>query len=74
MVKAIVACHSVLETMQHFIHVVLNKKQLVSRSSTEAEIQALDQAVVEVEWLRWLLHELGYAPTDPTIVFQDNMS
>jgi hypothetical protein len=50
------------------------KQKLVSRSSTEAEIQALDQAVVEVEWLRWLLHELGYAPKDPTIVFQDNMS
>ena len=50
------------------------KQKLVGRSSTEAEIQALDQAVVEVEWLRWLLHELGYAPSDPTIIFQDNLS
>ena len=50
------------------------KQKLVGRSSTEAEIQALDQAVVEVEWLRWLLSELGYAPNDPTIIFQDNMS
>ena len=38
------------------------KQKLVGRSSTEAEIQALDQAVVEVEWLRWLLSELGYLP------------
>ena len=50
------------------------KQKLVGRSSTEAEIQALDQAVVEVEWLRWLLFELGYSPNDPTIIFQDNMS
>jgi hypothetical protein len=50
------------------------KQKLVGRSSTEAEIQALDQSVVEVEWLRWMLSELGYVPSDPTVIFQDNTS
>ena len=51
-----------------------SKQKLVSRSSTEAEIQALDMAVVDAEWLRFLMTELGYTPSNPTIIFQDNTS
>lgn len=59
------------------------KHKLVSRSSTEAELIALHDAVPEILWLRKLLHDLGYAALrseghtrsqGPTTVFQDNIS
>ena len=50
------------------------KQQLVSHASTEAEFQAVDSSVLEIEWLRYLLEDLGYRQYGPTVVFQDNMS
>ena len=50
------------------------KQSLVTRSSTEAEVFAMDQAVLDIEWFRLLLSELGYRQQDPTTVFQDNKS
>lgn len=50
------------------------KQNLVSRSSCEAEVYAVDAAVVHIEFLRALLLDLGYAQMKPTTVFQDNLS
>ena len=49
------------------------KLKLVSRSSTESELIALDDSICFVLWCRRLLKELGYHQ-GPTTVFQDNKS
>jgi hypothetical protein len=48
--------------------------KLVSLSSTEAEIDALVEAVKDCIWMRGLLYELGFPQTRPTVIFQDNKS
>jgi hypothetical protein len=48
--------------------------KLVSLSSTEAEIDALVEAVKDCIWMRGLLCELGFPQTRPTVIFQDNKS
>ena len=53
---------------------ISRKHKLVVRSSTESEFLAIDSCVVEVEWLRSMLDFLGYTPTSPTVIFQDNLS
>lgn len=50
------------------------KQKLVSRSSTEAELIALHDILPQVLWLRRLLADLGYPPSAPTVVYQDNKS
>ena len=50
------------------------KQKLVSRSTTEAELIALHEALPHLIWLRSLLTELGYPPTSPSILYQDNQS
>jgi hypothetical protein len=49
------------------------KQKLVSKSSTEAELIALTDAIGQVIWTRNLLESLGYN-MEPATVFQDNMS
>jgi histone deacetylase 1/2 len=46
----------------------------VSLSSTEAEIEALVEAVKDCIWLRGFLNELGFPQFNPTIIYQDNSS
>jgi hypothetical protein len=61
---------------ENFPFMVISKKQkLVSRSSTEAELIALDEGVVQVMWARQFLIELGQGVTSrPSKIFQDNKS
>ncbi|KAL9379742.1 hypothetical protein Peur_028224 [Populus x canadensis] len=46
----------------------------VSKSSTEAEYRAMSAACSEIVWLRGLISELGFPPTDPTPLYGDNTS
>jgi hypothetical protein len=50
------------------------KQSLVSKSSAEAELLALNQAADEVLYLRNLLDELGAPQPMPTVIHQDNVS
>jgi len=50
------------------------KQSLVTRSSTEAELVALDSVSHDAVWLRKVLQEMGLAQDGPTIVQQDNKS
>jgi hypothetical protein len=47
-------------------------QKAVTTSSCEAEIAALYAAVSETVWLRRLLESMGYSPTSPTILYEDN--
>lgn len=46
----------------------------VSHSSCESEIDAIDEAIKSAIWLRGFLDELGYAQTQPTILYTDSQS
>jgi hypothetical protein len=47
---------------------------LVHLSSTDAEIDALTEAVKDCIWLRGLLFDLGFPQYLPTVIYQDNKS
>ena len=49
------------------------KQKLNSRSSTEAELIGVDDAITQVLWTRLFMEEQGY-PIEENIVFQDNTS
>lgn len=49
------------------------KQVLTTRSSTEAELVALDSAVTSTLWLQSLMQDLGY-PSSVTVIYQDNRS
>ncbi|XP_019199098.1 PREDICTED: uncharacterized protein LOC109192853 [Ipomoea nil] len=52
-----------------------SKKQVtVSRSSSEAEYRALASTTCKIQWLLYLLADLGVKPTHPTTLFCDNLS
>ena len=53
-----------------------SKKQndMIAKSSTEAELYALDSTVDEICWLLELVEELGIKQERPVKVFQDNQS
>lgn len=48
------------------------RQKIVSRSSTEAEYKALENASAELIWLKNLLHELGVPKTTAPTLFCDN--
>ncbi len=50
------------------------KQRTVAKSSMEAEYMAASAAASEVAWLRTLLTELGFPPTQPTPLYVDNNS
>jgi hypothetical protein len=50
------------------------KDTTVSHSSAEAEIKAIDLAVLKALCLRGLLAELGYPQLEPTIIYTDSIS
>jgi hypothetical protein len=56
-----------------FTFVRSSKQKLVTKSSTEAELVALNDGISQVMWTRYYLEYQGYKQL-PTIVFQDNMS
>jgi len=49
------------------------KQKLVSKSTTEAELIALDYPISQLMAVKYLLNDLGYT-CDPMIVYQDNKS
>ena len=50
------------------------RQDIVALSSTEAEFVALSRAGQHAISLRALLFELGAAQTDPTVIYEDNLS
>ncbi|MFO0359371.1 MAG: reverse transcriptase domain-containing protein, partial [Flavobacteriales bacterium] len=53
----------------------MSKKQsTIALSSTEAEYLAATHATKEAIWLRHLLLDLGFVPSGPTTIFEDNQS
>jgi hypothetical protein len=50
------------------------KQKIVTKSSTEAELVALNDGVSQIMWTRNLLRDLGIVQDKPTVVFQDNQS
>ena len=47
-------------------------QRLVTVSSTEAELVAVNDAVHECVWFRKALYAMGFDITDPTTIFEDN--
>ena len=47
-------------------------QRLVTVSSTEAELVAVNDAVHECVWFRKALCAMGFDITDPTTIFEDN--
>jgi hypothetical protein len=52
---------------------VSRKQELVTKSSTEAELVALSDMSNNVLWIRQILEEMGYKQ-GPTVVHEDNLS
>lgn len=50
------------------------RQQIVSLSSTEAELVSICSAVKEIVWLRQLGQELDFIDKTPTIIYSDNKS
>jgi len=55
------------------IYIQSTKQKLMSKSSTEAELIALSDALGQVIWTRNFLESLGYI-MEPATILQDNMS
>ncbi len=55
------------------IYIQSTKQKLVAKSSTEAELIAVSDAISQVLWIRDFILYLGYN-VGPAIVFQDNTS
>ena len=49
------------------------KQKINTRSSTEAELVALDESLLHLLWFTQIMAFLGY-PQSPTFVYQDNKS
>jgi hypothetical protein len=49
------------------------KPVAVSRSSAEAELQAMALVTAEVTWLRWLLEDFGISVSRPTPLLSDRI-
>lgn len=50
------------------------KQPTVSRSSAEAEYRSLATLTSEIQWLTYLLSELGFPPSAPITVHCDNQA
>ena len=50
------------------------KAKSVARSSTEDELIMLEEAATYAVWMRLLLSEISFPPTQPTTIWQDNKS
>jgi ribonuclease HI len=50
------------------------KQKIVTRSSTEAELVALTEALTNIVWIRRFYEHQGYRDLPPTVIWEDNMS
>ncbi|CAL2236996.1 unnamed protein product [Prunus armeniaca] len=50
------------------------KQDTISRSSAEAEYRAMAMATCELQWLRYLLYDLGLSHTTPSLLYCDNQA
>jgi hypothetical protein len=50
------------------------RSKLVSHSSCESEIMAIDEAVRQIIWLRGFLSEMGFTQLEPTVLYTDSQS
>ena len=48
------------------------RDETISHSSTEAEIKAIDMAIIKALWFRGFLEELGFPQNEPTEIITDN--
>ena len=64
---------SIMTMGEGAMQVMSRKQKLVSRSSTEAELIAVDDAVTMVLWTRLFMEHQGY-PIEQNILYQDNKS
>jgi hypothetical protein len=48
------------------------KQTAIAKSTGEAEFRSLSACVSDVNWVRGLLAELGFAQAAPTVVYEDN--
>ena len=55
------------------IHAISRKQKLNSRSSTEAELIGVDDAITHILWTKLFFEAQGY-PIDRNIIYQDNKS
>ena len=55
-------------------HFISKKQSLVTRSSNEAEIYAVDFGMHDIEYFRQILHFLRCPQSSPTIIYEDNES
>ena len=49
------------------------RQKLTTRSSTEADLVAIDDCMPQILWTRLFLHAQGYAAKE-SVIYQDNMS
>jgi hypothetical protein len=64
----------IIKLFGNLIYFKSGKQKLVTKSSTEAELIALDDAATYSAWLRTFLSEVNLSPDGPTIIYQDNKS
>ena len=55
-------------------HFISKKQSLVTRSSNEAEIYAVDFGMHDIEYFRQILYFLRCPQSSPTIIYEDNES
>lgn len=55
------------------MQILTRKQKLNSRSSTEAELIGVDDAITQVLWTKLFMEAQGY-PIDKNIIYQDNKS
>lgn len=58
---------------QGILYAKSSKQKTVARSSTEAELNAVDDSLRTLLWLQNFLHHLGYGKK-PILLYQDNIS
>ena len=67
-------CYSLGENSTACFFSKSSKQKLVTRSSAEAELYALDTSVCDKQWFRKILEFLGNKQLEPTTIYDDNMS
>jgi hypothetical protein len=75
-VHADTAGHSglIVKLFGSHIYFKSGKQKLITKSSTEAELIALDEAATYSAWINEFLIEINEPPKGKTIIYQDNMS